>query len=194
MALDRKAVLDSIAAVESAASALDSTDAVCLTGRGVAARTEHRKAAPLATRAAARLRALAGTLAVYRASLASLAAASVAVSGAPRTALARVVTTGRQEIAAVTLFGKAADDVWPHFVALNRLESTWITRAVASWYRTEKEARDAYAVLVEDQRPALNAARGRLGAAVTAVQGPVAAQTRALAEADRALTGTRDAG
>ena len=194
VAADRRAVLDTVAAVESAASALDATDAVCLTGRGVAARTEHRKAAPLAARAAARMRVLTGALAAYRASLVSLAAASVAVSGAPRAALARAVTTGRQEIAAVTAFGKAVAGVWPQFVELDSLESTWITRAVTPWYRSEKEARDAYIVLVEDQRPALNAARGRLGEAVTALQGRVAAQTRALADADRALTGTRDAG
>ena len=194
VASSRRAVLDALTSVQTAATALDETDTVCLTGRGTAARTSHRKATPLASVAQQRLTVLPGALARYRAALSSLTAASVAVTGAARTALLRAVTAGQAEITAVAAFRATAVGVWPHYRHLEDLEGTWITRAVTPWYRTDNEARDAYIVLVEDSRPALNAARTRLGAAVQAVQAPVRDQSAALTMADRALDAVRTPG
>lgn len=194
MAADRTAVLGSLDAVQRAATALDAADAACATGDGIAARRVHRAAEPLVGPAAAAVRDLPGRLATYRASLTSLGAASVAVTGTARQALLRVVTTGGDEATAVQRFRDVAAGVWPQYAALDADETTWITRAVTPWYRTQREGADAYVVLVEDARPALNAARARLGAAVTAVHGPIAAQAAVLTAADAALAAVRAAG
>ncbi len=191
VATDRRAVLAAVESVQVAATALDQTDQVCLTGNGIAARTSHRQATPLAQTAATRLRALTGTLAAYRAALGSLTAASVAVTGAARSALLRVVTAGQAEAVAVEAFRVRSNGVWPQYVALDGFEALWITRSVTPWYRTDQEGSNAYQVLVEDQRPALAAARTKLGNAVTAVQPAIEAQGSTLVAADQALSSVR---
>lgn len=194
VATDRKAVLRAVEAVEVAATALDATDAVCFTGHGPEARTSHRKAQPLAGAVAGRLSALTGFLAAYRSALTSLTAASVAVDGPARAALLRVVTNGSREAVAVEAFRVRANGVWPQYVALDGFESLWITRAVTPWYRSPEEGSAAYQVMVEDQRPALAAARTRLGEAVSSVEGPIRAQSATLAAADSALAAVRARG
>jgi hypothetical protein len=157
----------------------------------VAARTSFRKATPPARAASSALSRLPGLVSAYRGSLTSLGAASVAVDGAPRQALLRVVTVGTKEADAVAGFRPVAAAVWPQYLALLAAEDTWITRAVTPWYRTDREAADAYAILVEDRRPALNAARMRLGTAAAAARTPIAAQSATLAAADGALAAVR---
>jgi hypothetical protein len=188
---DRKAALSAVDAVQVAATVLDATDQVCTTGRGVAARTQHEKAIPLAHQAQTAISRLPGLLATYRSSLTSLGAASVAVTGDARRALLRVVTVGQAEAQALEAFRAAAARAWPQYSALDAAEDTWITRAVTPWYRTDKEAADAYAVLVEDQRVALNAAREHLGAVAASVREPIAAQSATLTAADQALGSVR---
>jgi hypothetical protein len=194
VAADRTAVLDALTAVQAGATALDAADEVCAGGDGVAARTAYRKAQPLTKTAGASLRSLPAALATYRSALGTLGAASVAVSVPARQALLRVVTSGRAEADAAEGFRVTAAGVWPRYEALAAAESTWITRAVTPWYRTQREGADAYVVLVEDARPALNAARARLGSAVTAVGGPIAAQAQVLSAADAALASVRAQG
>ncbi|MCW2599415.1 MAG: hypothetical protein JWM02_1244 [Frankiales bacterium] len=186
---DRKAVLSAVDGVQVAATALDATDQVCATGRGVAARTAHGKASARTGQAALGL--LAAQLPAYRSSLTSLGAASVAVDGAARRALLRVVTVGRAEADALEGFRVVAKRGWPQYVALDAAEDLWISRAVTSWYRTDAEAAAAYALLVEDQRPSLDAARARLGVAAAAVHAPITTESATLAAADRALASVR---
>lgn len=188
---DRAAALDAVFAVQAAAAALDATDQVCTTGRGVAARTSHRKAVPLARGAQTALTRLVSLLPAYRASLTSLGAASVAVDGVARQALLRVVTRGSTEADALEGFRVVAAGAWPQYAALDAAEDTWITRAVTPWYRTDQEGAAAYAVLVGDQRSDLNAARARLGKAEVAVRAPIEAQSATLAAADQALASVR---
>lgn len=194
VAADRKAVLGAVQAVQTGAMALDATDEVCLTGEGSAARTSHRKAVPLAKSAAARLKGLGANLAAYDGALTSLAAASVAVDGTARAALLRVVTNGKKEAAAVEVFRVRANGVWPQYAALDGFESLWITRAVTPWYRTAQEGSNAYQVMVEDQRPALNAARSKLGGVVDSVGPPISLQSSTLSAADKALEAVRARG
>lgn len=191
LAADRQVVLGAVEAVQTAATALDATDEVCLTGEGTKARTSHRKAVPVTKTAEARLRSLTRTLAVYDGALSSLAAASVAVEGTARAALLRVVTNGKEEAAAVEVFRVRANRVWPQYQALDGFETLWITRAVTPWYRTPQEGSNAYQVMVEDQRPALAAARSELGAAVASVGTSIALQSSTLAAADKALEAVR---
>jgi hypothetical protein len=188
---DRKAALSAVDAVQAGATALDATDQVCTTGRGVAARTQHDKAGPLAHEAGVAISQLPSLLAAYRSSLTSLGSASVAVTGDARSALLRVVTVGQAEARALAMFRSVARGAWPQYNALDAAEDTWITRAVTPWYRSDKEAADAYAVLVEDQRSALNAARRQLGTAATFVRAPIAAQSATLAAADQSLATVR---
>ncbi len=188
---DRRDVLAAVAAVQAAAAALDAADEVCATGRGVAARTAHDKAVPLVRAAGTALTRLAAVVPSYRGSLMSVGAASVAVQGAARQALLRVVTVGTDEADALERFRVSAAGAWPQYVALDAAEDTWIVRAVTPWYRTEREAANAYVVLVEDRRAALDAARSRFGNAAVALRGPTSAQSATLAAADQALASVR---
>lgn len=188
---DRKAMLHAVGVVEAAATALDATDLVCTTGQGSPARSSHRKAVPLETRAESQLRVLVGIVGAYEQALRALGMASVAVDGAARSALLRVVTSGQAEATAVRAFGARATGLWPQYVALNKNEALWITRAVTPWYRNDQEGKAAYQVLMEDLRPALDVARTQLGNAVNRVQQVVEGQTAVLAAADGALAAVR---
>lgn len=190
----RAALLDDLQAIGTAATALDQTDMVCLTGEGSAARTSRRKAAPLASTAVAALGRLRPEVASYRTALLSLKLASVAVSGEARTALLAVVTTGQREATALDQFRAVAVSVWPTYRRLEGAEGLWINRAVTPWYRTAQEGSAAYSVLVEKDRPTLNAARTQLGAATQAIGGPIEAQAASLNAADAALASVRAKG
>lgn len=190
----RTAVLRAVGAVQAGATALDVTDRVCTTGRGVAARSAFRKGEPLAARARASLKDLPRLETAYLAALTSLGASSVAVSGPARSALADVVRDGRVEADAVEAFRVATSRLWPQYDALAGHESLWITRAVTSWYRTDQEGADAYAVLVGDTRRFLEAARAQLGAASGTLTAPTRSQSATLAAADTALAGIRGRG
>ena len=188
---DRREVLAAAAAVQAAAAALDAADEVCATGRGVAARAAHDRAVPLVRAAGTAFARLAAVVPSYQASLTSVGAASVAVQGAARQALLRVVTVGTDEADALERFRVVAVRAWPQYAALDAAEDTWIVRAVTPWYRTDQEAAAAYVVLVEDRRSALVAARTSLGDAAAALRAPISAQSSTLAAADQALASVR---
>jgi hypothetical protein len=185
---DRGFVLAAVDAVQAGASALDRTDEVCTTGEGTAARASHRAAVPLTRKAREALSALGSRVVAYRSALTSLAAASRAVDGTAREALAAAVRDGRAEAGAVSRFLLQVKRVWPQYDQLDADEDTWISRAVSAWYRTPKEGGLAYALLVDSDRPALAAARGGLADAAEQVRGPSMRQSATLALADRALS------
>ena len=188
---NRGFLLASVDAVQKGASSLDATDQVCTTGEGVAARTSHRVSLPLTHQARVALTVLPRQVAAYRSSLVGLAAASPLVGGAARESLVNAVRDGQAEATAVEAFRAQAARVWPEYDHLDADEDTWITRAVTPWYRTPQEGAAAYAVLVDDHRAALDAARRSLGAAAEAVSGPSMAESVTLAAADKALAGFR---
>lgn len=183
----RSAVLNAVQAVERGASALDATDAVCATGRGVAARTSYRKGSETYAEAKVALRDLAGMVSNYRASLSALDRSRVAVKGAASAALVQVVRDGQTEATAVGEFEAAVTAAWPQYAALEGQEALWIKRAVTPWYRTDQEGSDAYAVLVTPFRHFLEVARTRFLNAEQALQTPTSVQAATLDAADRAL-------
>jgi hypothetical protein len=188
---NRGFVLAAVDSVQKAATALDRTDEICVTGKGVEARTAHRIALPLTQKARESLSVLNRLATGYRGALRALEEASPAVDGNARTALTAVVRDGQAEAAAVERFRATAAALWPHYERLDTDEDTWITRAVTPWYRTDQEAASAYAVLVGGARPALEQARRGLASAAATVRGPSTTQSATLAAADRALSGLR---
>jgi hypothetical protein len=68
----RNAALGAAEAVQAGASAVDATDAVCATGKGVAARTSYRTGEPAVRKARTSLRALPSLVKAYRTALAAL--------------------------------------------------------------------------------------------------------------------------
>ena len=188
----RNAALDAAESVQAGASALDATDAVCATGKGVAARTSYRAGAPAVRRARTAVKDLPGLVRSYRGALAALAGTRTAVSGRARAALDAVGRDGAAEADALAQFGTSAAQVWPRYDALDAQEALWIKRAVTPWYRSTQEGANAYAVLVGDDRKALVAARTALGSAAQQLSVPTATQSDTLAAADRALATVRD--
>lgn len=188
----RATLIRDISAVQAAASALDTADDVCATGKGTAARTAHRTAEPVVAAAQGSLKRLPADVTSYAAALGRLDAVAGTAPSA-REALVQAVGAGREEAAAAGRFQTAAATAWPRYARLDRDESTWITRAVTPWYRSATEGANAYAVLVGSTRPALETARTSLAtASEQAVQASTATST-ALAAADQALSGLRTA-
>lgn len=177
--------------MQAGARALDATDAVCAKGHGVAARTSQRAGAAAVHRADDAVQNLPTLVANYRAALAALDRSRTAVSGPPRTALGNVVRDGRLEATAVARFQAVVRTAWQQYTSLDGQEQLWITRAVTPWYRTDKEAADAYSVLVGPGRRFLEVARTQLAQASEALITPSSVQGATLAAADRALATLR---
>lgn len=210
----RTALLADVDAVQRGATAIDDTDAACAAGRGVAARTQRREATPVVQKGRAAVAALGRDVAAYtealrrlttllgtagatatdptRSGAATPAADLVEALSAPqRQALERVADDGLAEAQAMSGFRAGAGGAWPAYERLLGIEDTWITRAVTPWYRTAEEGANAYAVLVEPVRPAVDRARTSLARAAAEVQAPSAAQSATLAAADAALAALR---
>lgn len=187
----RGALLRAVDDVQAGARALDATDAICVQGRGTAARTSQRAGKPAVTSAGAAVRELPRLVANYRASLTALDNAKSVVSGAPLSALGDVVRDGGAEAAAVARFEGTVTSAWAQYTVLDHEEQLWIQRAVTPWYRNDKEAADAYAVLVAPYRRLLGVARTQMGAASREVMAPTSVQAATLAAADRALSSLR---
>ena len=187
----RTRALEQAGATVTAAQALDDADAAAARAdRGVAAEARRRsRVAVPAARAA--LAGLPASLRDYRAGAAELATAARAASsldGPQRTALAAVVTAAGAEADAVDAFRVAGQSAWPAYAALDEAQGVWLTRTGAGWYRDATESANAYAVLVQDQRLALDRARTLLRRvdvarrpASSAVQTSLRAATVALA-------------
>jgi hypothetical protein len=191
LSTSRAAMLAGIEAVQSGAQALDATDQICAKGQGTAARTSQRAGAGDVAQAGTAVGQLPHLVATYRASLTALDKAKSLVSGAPLTALQAVVRDGGSEADAVTQFSGTAASAWQQYKVLDHEERLWIHRAVTPWYRTQKEAANAYAVLVGPYRRLLEVARTQLAAASREVMAPTSAQAATLAAADRALASLR---
>lgn len=187
----RSEVLAVVDAVQQAATAVDATDAACSRGQGQAASAARRTATPLLRLATGALKVAAARVVTYRAALRELDAASDAVTGPPREALGRVVRDGQAEAIAIDRFGRTVSALWPEYLRLDTQEGTWIKRSLTPWYRSDQEGAGAYAVLVDETRSRLTAAREGLVKAATAVSGPSATQSATLKAADQALSGLR---
>ena len=186
----RAQVLRATGDVVAGAIALDSADDACATGvieAAVAARAKARAATPKAHTA---LSVLPGRLSAYASALSALTAAgktTTSLSDEQRRALDAVVSGGRAENDAADAFRVAGRTAWPAYLALDAGQSTWLDHRLAGWYRDAPEAAGAYAVLVRDNRPALERARTLLQR-VDAARRPISERERvAVAAADTAL-------
>jgi hypothetical protein len=193
----RAQVLNATANVVTAAVALDAADAACAAGTTTAASNARAKARAATPKVITSLAALPARLTAYQGALAALAAAEQAatsLSAEQRSALDAVVTGGRAEARASDAFRVAGKTAWPAYVKLDAAQSLWLDRRLGGWYRTVEEAADAYAVLVRDDRPALERARTLIERVDTARR-PVSDRVRlALAAADDALEPLRSPG
>lgn len=177
--------------VTEGATALDGADEACATGQrdlAAQARTRARAAVPRATRA---LSALPQQLSAYRAALAALTPAAAPLEDDQQAALTAVRAAGEAEAAALAAFGKAAQGVWPAYAALDEAQSLWLERRSAGWYRSQREAADAYVVLRAPELAGLQQARTGLAAADAARRPPTERMRSALTAADAALEALR---
>jgi hypothetical protein len=190
---ERGRLLASIDDVQRAATALDDTDALCVTGAGGRARKAYRVAEPLAAKAQSSARALPARIRAYRTALAALRKQAPLLAGRTeaRLALTRVLEDGDREAAAVERLRRSVVALWPAYSRLAGDQDTWTSRSVSGWYRSDREGAAAYTVLVDGYRGRLNAARRTLESAVTDFAAPTRAQRRSLAAANRALADLR---
>jgi hypothetical protein len=189
VATARSALLSATDAIESTATQLDATDALCAAGKGRAARTSYEKALPVLRLARQGLGRFGQLVTTYSRSLDGLrdASRSSLVRAAERGALDAAVRDGRTEAAAFEGFRGSLSALWPAYGRLSGQEDTWTTHAVAGWYRSAQEAAAAYDVLVRPSRTELQAARSRLAAAALALDAPTTVQSATLRLADQAL-------
>ena len=158
----RARALGQAGATVTAARALDDADAAAARADRAAAAQARRRSRVAVPVARAALAGLPASLRGYRGGAAELAAAARAASSLDdpqRTALASVVQAAASEADAIDAFRVAGQSAWPAYAALDTAQGVWLTRAGAGWYRDATESANAYAVLVQDQRPALDRAR-----------------------------------
>lgn len=193
----RAPVLRGTADIVAAVLALDAADDASAAGARAAASTARGQARVAIPRATTALSVLPARLTAYGRALDDLAAAEKAatrLSPEQRSALQAVIAGGRAEKDASDAFRVAGKTAWPAYVALDAAQSTWLDRRLAGWYRDPQEAAAAYAVLVGDDRGALERARTLLQR-VDAARRPVSERERvALATADAALSSLRSPG
>ena len=183
----RRAALLVPDAVIEGATALDGADEACATGQAALsrqARARARTAVPAADRARS---ALPQQLSAYRAALAALGPAADPLEPDQQAALDAVRTAGVAEAMALEAFGKAAAGVWPAYAEVDRAQSLWLDRRSAGWYRSQREAADAYVVLRKPGLAALERARATLARADAARRPPTERMRSALTAADTAL-------
>lgn len=173
------------------ATALDGADEACATGQAALARQARaraRTAVPPVDRA---LSALPQQLSAYRTALAALTPAAEPLEADQQEALTAVRTAGEAEATALEAFGAAAKELWPAYAALDQAQSLWLDRRSGGWYRSQREAADAYVVLRKPGLAALEQARATLAKA-DAGRRPATEQVRsALDAADAALDALR---
>jgi hypothetical protein len=187
----RAAALAAPVTVTDAATALDGADEACLTGQRDLAAEARSSARAAVAPVAGGIAALPGQIDAYRTALDELATAAGSLDGPQQAALAQAATAGAAEAAELIGFGAAAARIWPSYAALDDVQSAWLDRATAGWFRDQREAANAYLVLRKPVVPALEQARGQLARA-DADRRPATDRMRgALAAADRALAGLR---
>jgi hypothetical protein len=187
----RAALLGAPAAVTAAATALDAADEACTTGdrgRAAAARRPARQAVAAVGPA---LDAAPGQAQAYRAALDGLERAGSGLEPAQRDAVAAAAAAGRDEATAAAASTAAARAAWPAFAALSTVQSTWLDRVSAGWYRTQAEAADAYVVLRRPELARVVQARRALGTADAGRRPATERAREALRAADAALAPLR---
>ena len=187
----RTAALASADRLVEAATALDGADEACATGQRELAAEARRTARNAVTPVAEALATLPQQVEAYGAALDELTAAAEPLDDAQRSALAEATSAGQAETQALLAFGRAAAGLWPSYADLDALQSTWLDRASAGWFRTQREAAAAYVVLRKPGLPELEAARSALARADAARRPATDRMRQALAGADRALDGLR---
>lgn len=190
----RSGVLNATGQIVTGAISLDAADDACAAGTTGAASSARAKARTATPKARAALSALPAKLAAYSRALAALGAAEQAATSlnpAQRLALDAVVAGARAENRAADAFRVAGKTAWPAYEQLDAAESLWLDRRLGGWYRNVEEAAGAYAVLVRDDRPALERARTLLERVDTARRPISERERRALAAADTALAPLR---
>lgn len=187
----RSAALAGPDTITGAATALDGADEASATGQRALAADARRAARAAVAPAAAAIADLPQQTAGYRTALAELAGAAEPLEPQQQAALAEVTAAGEAEAAALAAFGQAAAGLWPSYAALNDVQSTWLDRASAGWYRTQREAAAAYVVLRKPVLPELERARAALAQADGARRPATERMRGALSAADRALEGLR---
>ena len=184
----RKALLADTNLVVSAAKSFDAGDAAAAVGDRAGMQALRKDIDNRHTKANAAVTRLSARVAAYEKALTALEAAAPAraLDDDQRSAITEVVRTGRAEHVAMAAFAAVIKRVWPTYRVLHDDGTTWFTRARAGWYRNSQESANAYAVLVSDDRPALERAR-------TALQKADADRARAAAATSRAITAARTA-
>lgn len=187
----RAALLAGPGVVTDAATALDGADEAAATGQRRLTQQARSTARPAVEKVAPALDALRAQADAYRAALSDLQAAAEPLEPAQQDALRRAVTAGEQEASALAAFGDEARRLWPAYAALDEAQSTWLNRTSASWYRSAREAADAYAVARKPVLPALEQARTALQQADAARRPATDRMRSALSAADTALARLR---
>lgn len=183
----RAALLAAADTVTAAATALDGADEACATGQRELAANARSTARAAVARVDPALAGVPQQVEAYRTALAELQQAAESLDPAPREALQAVAAAGEQEALALTAFRAAAGQAWPAYSAVDSVQSTWLDRASAGWFRTQREAADAYVVLRRPVLPALDAARSALQEADAARRPATRDMRAAVAAADAAL-------
>lgn len=193
----RAAALNATGVIIAGATALDAADEACASGSRARASSARPAARAAGGKVRTALAALPLRVKAYDRATAELSAAATAASSLSadqRAAVTSVVDGGRRESAAADAFRVAGASAWPAYEEQNRVQSRWLDRALAGWYRTDQEAADAYSVLSDDNRVALDRARTLLQR-VDAARRPISERERlALKRADAALASLRSPG
>lgn len=177
--------------VTEGATALDGADEACATGQAALARQARARARAAVPPVGRALSALPQQLSAYRTALAALTPAAAPLEPGQQEALTAVRTAGEAEATALEAFGAAAKGLWPAYAALDEAQSLWLDRRSAGWYRSQREAADAYVVLRKPGLAKLEQARAGLAKADTARRPATDRMRSALTAADAALEALR---
>lgn len=177
--------------VTEGATALDGADEACATGQTALARQARARAGSAVPPVGRALSALPQQLSAYRVALAALTPAAGPLEGDQQEALTAVRTAGEAEAGALEAFGAAAEELWPAYAALDQAQSLWLERRSAGWYRSQREAADAYVLLRRPGLAALERARAALAKADADRRPSTDRMRGALTAADAALEALR---
>jgi hypothetical protein len=194
--VSRRDLLADAAIVVGGASAVDAGDRAALAGDRTSAGAGRAAQDRAGAAATAAVRRLPTRVRGFETAVRALEAATRApgLDDAQRDAVRAVARAARAELVASQGFTDAAVAGWPVYTAVDAHQRTWLTRARAGWYRNQQESGDAYAVLVADDRPRLDAARAALGSADAARTAAVGATSAAITAARQALRPLRTGG
>ena len=157
----RAAVLSDTGQLAQLAGGIDGIAAAAATGDPTQVRGQAQLP-PLLAQTHKVLDRLPGEADRYGDALTALAAAARNLDGSSATAIDGVVRAGRAELRADRDFTTAATAAAAAYDVFAPLEARWYDRAVSGWYRSTREAADAYAVFLDPVRRQLTAAQQQL--------------------------------